>query len=122
MVCPFGQKGFGDCLASVSIRQLNLTWKGSTISLDTKLAHVVRVLRCPEAVTSAMVAYAICFCSSLMGKIPKQQLVPGCCPVKSIFEAAGPAKLQIGTQTMPLFEIAEAWEEPGKRRIVVTIQ
>jgi hypothetical protein len=42
--------------------------------------------------------------------------------IKSVFEAAGPAKLQIGTQTMPLSEIAEAWEAPGKPRIVVTIQ
>jgi NADPH:quinone reductase-like Zn-dependent oxidoreductase len=41
--------------------------------------------------------------------------------IKSVFEAVGPAKLQIATRTMPLSEIEEAWNAPGKPRIVVTI-
>jgi hypothetical protein len=100
MVCPFGQKDFGDCLASVSIRQLNLTWKGSTISLDGAKAYLSFIYKTRTRRASLTVLGAI----------------------KSVFEAAGPAKLQIGTQTMPLSEIAEAWEAPGKPRIVVTIQ
>jgi hypothetical protein len=42
--------------------------------------------------------------------------------IKSVFDVAGPAKLQIATKTMPLSEIEEAWEAPGKPRIMVTIQ
>jgi NADPH:quinone reductase-like Zn-dependent oxidoreductase len=38
-----------------------------------------------------------------------------------VFEAVGPAKLEIATKTMPLASIGEAWEAPGKPRIVVTI-
>jgi len=41
--------------------------------------------------------------------------------IDSIFQAAGPAKLQIATQTMSLAQIEEAWEAPGKPRIVVTL-
>ena len=41
--------------------------------------------------------------------------------IKSVFEAATPAKLQIATRTMPLSEIEEAWKAPNKPRIVVTI-
>jgi hypothetical protein len=42
--------------------------------------------------------------------------------IKSVLEVAGPAKLQIATQTMPLSAIEQAWKAPGKPRIVVTIQ
>jgi len=42
--------------------------------------------------------------------------------IKSVFEVAGSAKLQIATQTMPLAEIEVAWEKPGKPRVVVTIE
>lgn len=41
--------------------------------------------------------------------------------IKSVFDAAGPAKLQIATRTMPLSEIEEGWKAPGKPRIVITI-
>jgi hypothetical protein len=42
--------------------------------------------------------------------------------IKSVFEAVGPARLQIATQTMDLAEIEEAWTAPGKPRIVMTIR
>jgi NADPH:quinone reductase-like Zn-dependent oxidoreductase len=41
--------------------------------------------------------------------------------IKSVFDAAGPAKLRIATRTMPLSEIEEGWKAPGKPRIVITI-
>jgi hypothetical protein len=41
--------------------------------------------------------------------------------IKSVFEAAGPAKLQIATQNIPLSEIEKAWQEPCKPRIVIYI-
>jgi NADPH:quinone reductase-like Zn-dependent oxidoreductase len=41
--------------------------------------------------------------------------------IKSVFDAAGPAKLQIAMRTMPLARIEEAWEAAGKPRVVVTI-
>jgi hypothetical protein len=42
--------------------------------------------------------------------------------IKSVFEAVGPARLQIATQTMDLSEIDKAWQAPGKPRIVMTIR
>ena len=41
--------------------------------------------------------------------------------IKGVFEAVGPAKLQIAIKTMPLSEIEDAWKAPGKPRIVITI-
>jgi NADPH:quinone reductase-like Zn-dependent oxidoreductase len=42
--------------------------------------------------------------------------------IKSVFEAVGPARLQIATQTMYLSEIEEAWKAPSKPRIVIAIR
>jgi hypothetical protein len=42
--------------------------------------------------------------------------------IKSVFEAVGPARLQIATQIMDLSEIDKAWQAPGKPRIVMTIR
>jgi NADPH:quinone reductase-like Zn-dependent oxidoreductase len=42
--------------------------------------------------------------------------------IKSIFDAIGPARLQIATRIMHLAEIEEAWKAPGKPRIVITIR
>jgi len=42
--------------------------------------------------------------------------------IKSVFEAVGPARLQIATRTMDLAEIEEAWKAPGKPRIVIAIR
>jgi NADPH:quinone reductase-like Zn-dependent oxidoreductase len=41
--------------------------------------------------------------------------------IESVFKAAGPARLHIATQTMVLDQIEEAWEAPGKPRVVVTL-
>lgn len=41
--------------------------------------------------------------------------------IKSVFEVAGAANLQIATRTVPLPQIEDAWYEPGKPRIVITI-
>lgn len=41
--------------------------------------------------------------------------------VRSVFEAVAPAELQIATKTVPLSEVEEAWDAPGKPRIVFTI-
>lgn len=41
--------------------------------------------------------------------------------IRSVFEAAGPAHLEIATRSMPLSQIEEAWKAPGKPRIVITV-
>jgi len=41
--------------------------------------------------------------------------------INHVFAAAGPANLQIPTQTMPLATIEEAWAAPGKPRVVITL-
>lgn len=42
--------------------------------------------------------------------------------IESVFEAVGPASLRIATQTMDLARIHEAWQAPGRPRIVLTIR
>jgi NADPH:quinone reductase-like Zn-dependent oxidoreductase len=42
--------------------------------------------------------------------------------IKSVFQAVRPASLQIATQTMDLARINEAWQAPGKPRIVMSIR
>ncbi len=51
--------------------------------------------------------------------VPLPKLLGG---IRNVFEAAGPAKLQIALETLPLSEIEEAWKAPGKPRIVISIQ
>ncbi|MDE1178803.1 MAG: zinc-binding alcohol dehydrogenase family protein [Edaphobacter sp.] len=41
--------------------------------------------------------------------------------IESVFAAVVPAKLEVATRVMPLAEIAEAWDAPGKPRVVVKI-
>src|SRR6202789_3120479 len=41
--------------------------------------------------------------------------------IGNVFDAAGPAKLRIATRTVSLPAIGEAWDAPGKPRVVVTI-
>jgi hypothetical protein len=41
--------------------------------------------------------------------------------IKSVFEAAIPARLQIATKTVPLSEAEECWSAPGKPRVVFTL-
>jgi len=41
--------------------------------------------------------------------------------ISSVFEAVTPAKLQIATKQLPLSGVENAWESPGKPRVVFTI-
>jgi NADPH:quinone reductase-like Zn-dependent oxidoreductase len=41
--------------------------------------------------------------------------------IRNVFETAASAKLQIATRTVSLSDIADAWDAPGKPRVVVTI-
>jgi len=41
--------------------------------------------------------------------------------IKSVFEAAVPAKLQIATKPVPLSEVGEHWSAAGKPRVVFTL-
>jgi hypothetical protein len=41
--------------------------------------------------------------------------------IKSVFEAAIPARLQIATKTIPVSEVEEYWSAPGKPRVVFTL-
>ncbi len=41
--------------------------------------------------------------------------------IKGVFEAAGPAKLQIATKNVALSEVEEYWSAPGRPRIVFTL-
>lgn len=42
--------------------------------------------------------------------------------IRGVFAIAAPAKLQIATKIVPLSEIADYWNAPGKPRIVVSIK
>jgi hypothetical protein len=41
--------------------------------------------------------------------------------ISNVFEAVAPANLQIATKRVTLSEIGNAWDSPGKPRIVFTI-
>jgi NADPH:quinone reductase-like Zn-dependent oxidoreductase len=67
---------------------------------------------------AALRSSAIQLMGSGVKSVPFAKLIGA---IGSLFQAAGPAKLQIATTTMPLSEIEEAWKAPGKPRMVVTI-
>jgi NADPH:quinone reductase-like Zn-dependent oxidoreductase len=68
---------------------------------------------------AALRSSAIQLMGSGLKSVPLPKLVGA---IKNVLEAAGPAKLQIAIQTMPLSEIEVAWKAPGKPRIVIAIQ
>jgi NADPH:quinone reductase-like Zn-dependent oxidoreductase len=68
---------------------------------------------------TALRSSAIQLMGSGVKSVPFPKLIGS---IKSIFEAVGPAKLQIATQVMDLAEIEEAWKAPGKPRIVITMR
>jgi NADPH:quinone reductase-like Zn-dependent oxidoreductase len=68
---------------------------------------------------AALRSSAIQLMGSGVKSVPLPKLLGG---IRSVFEAVGPAKLQIATHTMPLSEIEEAWKKPGKPRVVITIR
>ena len=68
---------------------------------------------------AALRSSAIQLMGSGLKSVPLPKLLGS---IKNVFEAAGPAKLQIAIQTMPLSEIEAAWKAPAKPRIVIAIQ
>ena len=68
---------------------------------------------------AALRSSAIQLVGSGLKSVPLPKLLGS---IKNVFEAAGPAKLQIAIQTMPLSEIEAAWKAPAKPRIVIAIQ
>ena len=41
--------------------------------------------------------------------------------IRNVFDAAAFGQLQIATRTLSLADVGEAWDAPGKPRVVVTI-
>jgi NADPH:quinone reductase-like Zn-dependent oxidoreductase len=68
---------------------------------------------------AALRSSAIQLMGSGVKSVPFPKLIGS---IKSVFEAFGPARLQIATRTMDLAEIEEAWRAPGKPRIVITLR
>jgi NADPH:quinone reductase-like Zn-dependent oxidoreductase len=67
---------------------------------------------------AALRSSAIQLMGSGLKSVPFPKLLDA---IRNVFEAVGPARLQIATKTMPLSLIGEAWDAPAKPRIVVTI-
>jgi NADPH:quinone reductase-like Zn-dependent oxidoreductase len=67
---------------------------------------------------AALRSSAIQLMGSGINSVPFPKLLEA---VKSVFDAALPAKLQIQKNTVPLRAIEENWSAPGKPRVVVTI-
>jgi len=58
----------------------------------------------------------------LMGSGSKSVPLPALlAAVKRTFEVSGPAKLRIATKTVPLANVETHWKEPGKPRVVFTL-
>ena len=68
---------------------------------------------------AALRSSAIQLMGSGLKSVPMPKLLDA---IRSVFQAAGPARLQIATQTMPLSAIEEAWQAPGKPRVVITME
>jgi NADPH:quinone reductase-like Zn-dependent oxidoreductase len=68
---------------------------------------------------AALRSSAIQLMGSGAKSVPLPKLLAG---IKNVFEAAGPAKLQIATKIVPISEIEDAWKAPGKPRIVIAIR
>lgn len=68
---------------------------------------------------AALRSSAIQLMGSGVKSVPLPKLLSA---IKSIFEAAGPAKLQIATQSAPLSEIEAAWKAPAKPRVVIMME
>jgi len=67
---------------------------------------------------AALRSSAIQLMGSGVKSVPLPKLLDS---IRNVFDAFVPAKLQIATRTVPLSAIAEAWDAPGKPRVVVTI-
>jgi NADPH:quinone reductase-like Zn-dependent oxidoreductase len=68
---------------------------------------------------AALRSSAIQLMGSGVKSIPFPKLLDA---IKNVFQYVGPAKLQIATRTIPLSEIEEGWQAPGKPRVVVTMK
>jgi NADPH:quinone reductase-like Zn-dependent oxidoreductase len=68
--------------------------------------------------SAALRSSAIQLMGSGIKSVPFPKLLEA---VRNAFDAVDPAKLQIATELRPLAEIEQAWEAPGKPRIVITI-
>jgi len=68
---------------------------------------------------AALRSSAIVLMGSGLKSVPLPKLFGA---IKSVFEAVEPAQLRIATKVMPLAEIEEAWKQPGKPRIVITLE
>ena len=69
----------------------------------------------PSAVLRAS---AIELMGSGIGSIPFDRLIAS---IAGVFDAAGPAGLQIATKAMPLAEVERGWREQGPERVVFTV-
>jgi NADPH:quinone reductase-like Zn-dependent oxidoreductase len=133
---PFGAKQYEQALKEVFAGGINVVvdylWGESAKTVIVAIAktaedatpvrfvHVGGASREEEIALpgAALRSSAIQLMGSGLKSVPFPKLLNA---IKSVFEATGPAKLQIATRTMLLSVIEEAWEEPGKPRIVVTM-
>ena len=134
---PFGAKSYEQALKEVFAQGVNVVidylWGESAKTVIVAIAKTVEDATPVRFVHvggasgedevalpgAALRSSAIQLMGSGLKSVPLPKLFGA---IKDVFEAAGPAKLQIATQTMPLSDIEKAWKAPGKPRIVVTIR
>jgi NADPH:quinone reductase-like Zn-dependent oxidoreductase len=134
---PSGAKDYEQALKEVFAQGVNLVidylWGESAKTVIVAIAKTVedatpvRFVHVGGASGEAEIALpgaalrssAIQLMGSGLKSVPLPKLISA---IKNVLEAAGPAKLQIAIQTMPLSEIEVAWMAPGKPRIVIAIQ
>jgi len=134
---PFGAKDYEQALKEVFAQGVNVVvdylWGESAKTVIVAIAKTVedatpvRLVHVGGASGEQEIALpgaalrssAIQMMGSGLKSVPLPKLLGA---IKNVFEAAGPANLQIATQTRPLSDIEEAWKAPGKPRIVISIQ
>jgi NADPH:quinone reductase-like Zn-dependent oxidoreductase len=134
---PFGAKHYEDALKEEFSQGINVVvdylWGESAKTIIVAIAKTVEDATPVRFVHvggssreeeiglpgAALRSSAIQLMGSGVKSVPLPRLLGA---IKSVFDAAAPAKLQIAIRTMPLSEIADAWQAPSKPRIVITIQ
>lgn len=111
---------------------LDYLWGQSALSIIATIAHAVEDARPVRFVqigsaagedaialpAAALRSSAITLMGSGLKSVPMQKLLDA---IRGVYTAAAEGKLTMATATLPLTEIAQAWNAPGEPRMVVTI-
>jgi NADPH:quinone reductase-like Zn-dependent oxidoreductase len=137
VVLPLGAREYEDTLIAELTQGIDVVidylWGHSAKTLIVAIAKAVETARPVRFIHvggasgeenialpgAALRSSAIQLMGSGVKSVPFPKLLDA---IKNVFDAVVPAQLRIATKTVPLSAIGEAWDAPGKPRVVVTMQ